>query len=1447
MTTPRLDLDGLVVGRQAELARLALDLELAGRRGGDCVLVSGVPGVGKSTLVQVFGIDVSSRGGVFGYGRYLEGASSPYSALGEALGALVRGMESTGSGERDAWRADLHRAMSARTAGALAAVVPGLDAVFGTPPSARADEVADGRHRLWRVAARMVGITASYRPVVLAIDDLQWADQDSLLLLCELLSTSIRNLLVVGAHRAGEFDPTLVTGSTTNVDRLDLRSLPVEQVESLLAQVCGGGTELREVAAEFYRRTGGNPLEIRQLLHQAQYAGALTQVGHSASAVWDLHMLASSEAGSAPPEVVGQAVGRLSSADRAVLGALACVGVEFSLADAGVAAGRSTDVVGKLLWDALDLRLLDVVDAGGRKIAAVIDRHVWYRFSHDRVAEAARAAMSEDARREVHLRIGRHLVELGDGRLFEAARHLGIGGLALPEGAERASFAEVAHRAAELARRQSSCPLALACCRASLALLGPSRWLVHPGLTRTTQLAAAEAALLVSDFPLLESLLAEAEQELHDSADRAHLAFLRLKGQVAQHRLQDALATGLRALDELGQVIPPAPGKPRLLAAILRMKLTMRRWSNERLLGLPRCEDRSTHKAQLILEELRSIAYLARPELFPLIVAKQIELTLTRGLAPTAPIAISSYGVLLAVLGDYAGSQRFGEVALALTERTEFRDARPQTQFQIIHFIRHWRHPMHEGLPELLESFHTALDNDDVEYAGFLAAVLIYQSFWAGRPLAEIDALAQAIIPEIRSQPVPSMLCRSTQQYCLNLMGRTDDPFLLAGESGYDERDVLPIARRENDVVALSAAAITKFGLHFWQGDVTGGIPHADELRLYLDGMRGTSNMQLYHLVNALSRIEVAPGTRSTARAVNRAMALHRKWAAVAPANYAAPYELLSGVWARARGDLVRAERHLDRSIALAEEHQLPLIGGLGHEEAGALYAQTGRLSLSRVMVRAAHEKWLGLGLAARIEKLETTHPWLGTQDLVRAGARAVDPIAMHRLTQTLFGAATVEALAEALLGTVARTTGAARVVLFTGEGELLVPRAVREAGRVLMVDGTGAAVRYDASIVQAAARTGSLMVAAPDGASHESPGSHNAHATVAIAVPVRMRGQTIGAVYAEHDWPGQAHAPEHEDALVAMCAQAGAALWNLELESRLTRAGEERRSLVDAQSRFIPREILGILDIADISRVQRGHRVERRMTVLIADIRGYTALLEGMSVTEASELAMGFLGAVELPIITCNGLLQDVRGDEILAVFDGEPDDAVRAGLAMLRSLREHNRERVARGSDELRIGIGVNTGEVGLGLVGGVNRLALTVIGDAVNLASRVESATKRYGSNLLISERTYADLIDRAQFDIRRMERVLVVNRSQPVTIYEVFDEDPEPLRAAKRGAQSAFDEAFSLFDAGDAERAGAAFERCRKSVPGDQVAALHIAHCMAMAHGVVAPGPVALLDK
>jgi predicted ATPase/class 3 adenylate cyclase len=1400
--------------------------------------------------MQAFGAEVAGRNCIFAYGRYRDGAAAPYSALGDALGSIVRSMEATGTAERDRWRADLVSEMSALT-GILEALVPELAEVLGAASQVADLDAADARRRLQRAAIRLVSTTASYRPVILAIDDLQWADRDSLMLLSELLTVSVRNVLVLGAHRAGEFDPAAAGLTSVRLQRIDVPPLSPNHLEDLLATVCGRGVELSDVAAEFHHRTQGNPLQVRQLLYRAQREGALTAVGAGGGPTWDVRVLTSMEITATAAEFLGKYLDQLRTADRAVLSSLACIGGEFDLADATAAAAQPADVVAQALWSGLELRLIEAFDSRGQRIVNAISREAQYRFSHDRVVEAALQGMSDDAWRETHLRIGRRLADRGDNRLFEAARHVGIGGSQL-EDDERVRFVNVLRRAAQKARAQASFPLALEHCREGLGLLGELRWAAHFMLARELQLDAAEAALLVGDAEALHGLLDEAENVLREPADRARLAYLRLKGRVAQNRLQEALETGLSALDELGEPLPRTAGKPRMANALMRIKLATRRWTTERLLELPHCQDQRVIELQRILSELRSLSFILRPNLFPLIVRKQLELLLAHGHTLTSPTVLASYGLLLVLTGDYAGSQRFGEVGLLLTEQKEFRDARPETQLYYLNFIRHWRHPIHDGLGQLREGVAEALDLGDQEYAGFLAAFLLAHSFWVGRPLAEIDALAQSLVPEIRSQPVPRASCQAVQQLCLNLMGRSEDPFLLAGESGYDERQVVPAARREGDGVALSVALSVKQGLHFWCGDYAGAVRVTDEAAEYLGGIAGMPALQLFYLVSALSRIQVAPNDRSTRHAVRQALALHRNWAASSPANYAAPGALIEGAWARARGQHSKAKRFLRRAIELAAEYQLPVIGALAHEEAAILNAENGRQRLSAQMLRSAYQGYVSLGIEVRAERLAEAHPWLLSRDLMAAGSAGIDPVSAHQVVHALQTARSPDGLAAIFLETVASTTGAARVLLLTGEDEQLMVRAVWEHGATTSVEGPWTEVSHDRSIIERVVEGGRPLAVAADPAcaDHRRSGRGVRHIAVlsTLAAPVLVHDKTIGVIYAEHMEPGRSFAPGDEEAVAFLCAQAAAPLWNFELESRLRAADEHRQSLMDVQSRFVPNELLRILDIDDLRRVRSGYRVGRQMTVLISDIRGFTTLIEDMDVLEASNLASGFLRAVELPIISCNGMIQDVRGDEIVAVFESEPDNALRAGLAMLRSLREHNQERLALGSEELRVGIGINTGAVGVGLVGGVNRMVLTIIGDAVNLAARIESANKRYGSSLLISDATLTRLSDPDLFEIRRMERVMVVNRRRPVTMYEVYDEDPAPLRAAKRLAQPVFDEAFRLFDAGDAEQARAAFKRCQELLPDDPVAALHLTHCDAMDRGEISPGhEVALSQK
>jgi len=199
----------------------------------------------------------------------------------------------------------------------------------------------------------------------------------------------------------------------------------------------------------------------------------------------------------------------------------------------------------------------------------------------------------------------------------------------------------------------------------------------------------------------------------------------------------------------------------------------------------------------------------------------------------------------------------------------------------------------------------------------------------------------------------------------------------------------------------------------------------------------------------------------------------------------------------------------------------------------------------------------------------------------------------------------------------------------------------------------------------------------------------------------------------------------------------------------------------------------------------------------------------------------------MEPAVLRHKGFVDSYIGDAILALFEGAPGDAVAAGVDMLRRLSDYNAARAARGRRAVRIGIGVNTGTLTLGTIGGPQRIKCGVIGDPVNLGARIETATKQYGVAFLVGEESVAGLD--ARFALREVDRVKVRGRLRPVTLFEVFDADPEPLRDAKREALPAWREALGAWREGEIPAADDAFARCARWIPDDPVLALRRARC------------------
>ena len=291
-------------------------------------------------------------------------------------------------------------------------------------------------------------------------------------------------------------------------------------------------------------------------------------------------------------------------------------------------------------------------------------------------------------------------------------------------------------------------------------------------------------------------------------------------------------------------------------------------------------------------------------------------------------------------------------------------------------------------------------------------------------------------------------------------------------------------------------------------------------------------------------------------------------------------------------------------------------------------------------------------------------------------------------------------------------------------------------------------------------------------------------------------------------------------------------------LSLRSARLYQTLQTLNRSLERFIPYEFLSILDKASILDVKLGDQVEREMSILFADIRSFTTLSEGMTPEENFRFINSYLSQMGPLIRDHHGFIDKYIGDAIMALFQN-PEDAVQSGVVMLKKLEAYNEGRKRAGYTPIRIGVGVNTGPVILGMLGEENRLDGTVISDTVNLASRLEGLTKTYYTPLLVSGFTVNALEDASTFHTRHVGQATVKGKSRPVTVYEVLDAEPDTVAAKKMGTATRFEEALLQYEKGRLQEALEGFQECVREVPEDETAKVYAQRCTQRLSGEAAP--------
>ncbi len=265
------------------------------------------------------------------------------------------------------------------------------------------------------------------------------------------------------------------------------------------------------------------------------------------------------------------------------------------------------------------------------------------------------------------------------------------------------------------------------------------------------------------------------------------------------------------------------------------------------------------------------------------------------------------------------------------------------------------------------------------------------------------------------------------------------------------------------------------------------------------------------------------------------------------------------------------------------------------------------------------------------------------------------------------------------------------------------------------------------------------------------------------------------------------------------------------------------------AYGRFVPHQFLQLLNKESIIDVKLGDHVQQEMSVLFSDIRSFTTLSERMTPQENFQFINSFLSRMEPAIIENRGFIDKYIGDAIMALFSGGADDAVKAGIAMLHQLAEYNQHRLKSGYEMIQVGIGINTGDLMLGTVGGQSRMDGTVISDNVNIASRIEGLTKKYGISMLISHQTFGALKYPNDYFFRFIDQVKMKGKSELVSLFEIFDTDEEKIKEKKLVTKRNFEEACLLYSQNCFSEAAQMFKNVLKIIPDDKITQIYLKRC------------------
>ncbi|MBD2616162.1 AAA family ATPase [Nostoc punctiforme FACHB-252] len=1200
-------------GREPEVQILLDAFGRVANGASELMLVAGFSGIGKTAVVNEVHKPIVRWHGYFIKGKYDQfNRNLPFSAFVQAFRDLMGQLLSNDDVQLAEWKTKILAAVG-DNGQVLVEVIPELEQVIGQQPPVPELSGSAAQNRFNLLFQKFITVfTTPEHPLVIFLDDLQWADSASLNLLKLLLTERNRGyLFVIGAYRDNEVFPTHplmlmldeIEKAQTRLHTLILEPLSQGDVNQLTADTLSCPLELARPLTELvYQKTKGNPFFLTQFLKALHEDGYITFDFHTGHWQCDLATVKLLALTDDVVEFMALQLQKLPAATQTALKLAACIGAQFDLATLAIVNERSPEDTAIDLWKALQegviLPITEVYkfyQPSELKVAQVNQAATFncsYRFLHDRVQQAAYSLIPDEQKQTTHYQIGQLLLQqvsptAREERIFEIVNQLNYGTTLVETQQQKDELAQLNLTACRKARASTAYQAAREYATVGLKLLGTDAWQRQYQMTLCLHDLAAEVAFLVGDFQQMDRWIEAVIHHAKTPLEQVQVYQVRIQALVARNQFLEAIAIGQSVFQMLGVNLPNEPTLEDIRLLKQEIDVLIGDDSIESFIHLPQMTDAKQLAIMQNAARLTPVCYMTGSKLYFLIVALQVKLSIQFGNSPVSAYCYAGYAFQLRILwGEMAKVPQFGQLGYQLASEPDAKNIRAATALLMGGYVGHWTIHLRETLPILLEGYQAGLETGNLEFMGYDAQLYCLNAYWCGQPLTELEPQIHAYYQQLCDlhQFTAANCVLAYWQAAQILLGQSENEIPLR-QDAYEEK---VLAEAKVDFYRLCYFYLYRFTLNYWLQDWAKAEHDAVQTRQYLAGGMGNIVEPLLYFYDSLTLLATAGELPSQSQPqwqrIEENQAKLKEWADYAPMNFLHKYHLVEAQKQQLLNCKTEALELYDLAIAGAKSNGYPQEAALANELAAKFYLDWHKQRIAQAYMIEAYYGYARWGAKAKLADLETRYPQLLAPILQQAQtpfsvdetvfatgtvtstsvsstslSDSLDLVAILKASQTLSSEIELDRLIGTLLVTVIQTLGATQCALMLSEGQNLTVQAraeLMESGQIETQILYPTQSLVDSGVVPINLVTKvkrSLQPAVISNAVQEPLLTSDAYIQnqqpkSLLCSPILQQGKLLGMVYLENNLTTAAFTRDRVELLNLLCAQAAISLENARL-----------------------------------------------------------------------------------------------------------------------------------------------------------------------------------------------------------------------------------------------------------------------------------------------------------